>query len=77
MKSKYVLDSDLCVLDSFYVDCDKACKKICHGFGPSKCAECASGYTRDEHGVCKGEDIFCCCCCCLLVSLFILNLWNR
>lgn len=36
-------------------DCDKACKKVCNGPGPVKCAECAVGYTRSEHGVCKGD----------------------
>ena len=35
--------------------CDKACKKVCNGPGPSKCAECSSGYTRNEHGVCRGQ----------------------
>lgn len=43
------------VLLFLLVDCDKACKKICNGPGPVKCAECATGYTRNEHGVCRGQ----------------------
>lgn len=37
-------------------DCDKACKKICNGPGPAKCAVCAVGYTESDHGVCRGDD---------------------
>lgn len=49
------------VLETLYLsfavdlqDCDKSCEKVCSGPGPARCAECAVGYTRSEHGTCKG-----------------------
>ena len=39
---------------SHTLECDKSCKHVCNGPGPSKCAECANGYSRDVAGICKG-----------------------